>query len=286
MRTVETIESVKSVLKPLKMQGKSIGFVPTMGFLHQGHLSLVEQSIAENVITVVSIFVNPAQFQPNTDLSRYPRDLVRDKALLEKAGVNFLFFPDVREIYPDDYHTWVEVYSLTDLLDGASRVGYFKGICTIVLKLFNIVQPDKTYFGQKDIQQARVIQKMIVDLHLDIDLKILPIIRENDGLAMSSRNTYLNESDRKIAPLLYKALCEAKKYFEQGENQADKLTTIVRSILTQEQAFMIDYIDIVDANTLQRVERITDKAYLALAVNLHGTRLIDNIELYENKTIS
>jgi len=278
MLTIETIEKLKTALKPLKMQGKSIGFVPTMGFLHQGHLSLIEQSIADNPITVVSIFVNPAQFQPNMDLDRYPRDLARDTALLEKAGVDFLFFPDVTEIYPENYQTWVEVYQLTDLLDGASRAGYFKGICTIVLKLFNIVQPDKTYFGQKDIQQARVIQKMIADLHLDIDLKILPIIRENDGLAMSSRNSYLNEKDRKIAPLLYKALCEAEKRFEQGEHRANKLIQIVHSILSQESAFIIDYIDIVDANTLQRVEQVTNTAYLALAVDLHGTRLIDNTQ--------
>jgi len=280
MLTLETIQELREHLKPLKIQGKSIGFVPTMGFLHQGHISLIEKSISENAVTVVSIFVNPAQFQPNMDLDRYPRNLARDQAMLQNAGVNFLFYPEVKEIYPEDYQTWVEVYKLTDLLDGASRAGYFKGICTIVLKLFNIVQADRTYFGQKDIQQACVIQKMIKDLHLEIDLKIMPIIRENDGLAMSSRNAYLNDNDRKIAPLLYKALNEAKKHFEQGEKRANILTKIVRSILMQEKSFIIDYIDIVDEQTMQRVEQINDKSYLALAVDLHGTRLIDNIELH------
>ena len=282
MEIIKSKTKFKKVIKLAKAQGNSIGFVPTMGYLHQGHISLIEQCLKENDLTVVSIFVNPAQFAPNLDLDRYPRNLERDQNILVNAGVDYLFYPPVADIYPDDYATWVEVEKLTSFLDGASRPGYFKGICTVVLKLFNIVNPDTSYFGQKDLQQALVIKKMIADLHLDIELKILPIVREADGLAMSSRNAYLNEKERAIAPQLYQALLKAQQLYLNGEVKATILIEAVKSLLKENNELEIDYVEIVDLQELQPLETIKDRGCLALAINLHGTRLIDNIILEKN----
>ena len=279
MKIIKSNTQLTKTIKLAKAQGNSVGFVPTMGYLHQGHMSLVEKCLEDNDVTVVSIFVNPAQFGPNMDLDRYPRDLDRDCQILTQAGVDYLFYPSITEIYPDGYATWIEVEKLTKFLDGASRPGYFKAICTVVLKLFNIVSPDISYFGQKDLQQALVIKKMISDLHLDIELKILPIIREADGLAMSSRNAYLRGEDRAIAPLIYQALQQAQKLYLDGEVNTSVLIEKVKSLLNSTNEFKIDYVEIVDLYALQPLETITERCCLAIAVDLHGTRLIDNIIL-------
>lgn len=279
MKIIKSNTQLTKAIKLAKVKGNSVGFVPTMGYLHQGHISLVAQCLEDNDVTVVSIFVNPAQFGPNMDLDRYPRNLDRDCQILTQAGVDYLFYPSITEIYPDGYATWIEVEKLTKFLDGASRPGYFKAICTVVLKLFNIVNPDTSYFGQKDLQQALVIKKMISDLHLDIELKILPIIREADGLAMSSRNAYLKGEDRAMAPLIYQALQQAQKLYLDGEINTSVLIETVKSLLNSRNEFKIDYVEIVDLHNLQPLETVTDRCCLAIAVDLHGTRLIDNIIL-------
>ena len=279
MRVLENITSVKNVIRSEKARGARIGLVPTMGFLHVGHMSLIERCVKENDITIVSTFVNPAQFGPNMDFDRYPRNIDKDRAMLIDASVNYVFHPSIEEIYPHGYNTWVEVEKITNLLDGASRPGYFRGICTVVLKLFNITMCDTTYFGQKDIQQALTIKKLITDLNLDIDLTIMPIIRESDGLAMSSRNEYLNPKDRKTATVIYKGLSTAKNMFFQGEYRASELIRAVRDVLTTEKNIHIDYVDVVDMDEMQRLDNTGDICCIAVAVNLNGTRLIDNIIL-------
>ncbi len=279
MQRATTIAGVREVLKPLRAAGKRIGFVPTMGYLHAGHMSLVERCVAENDVSVASIFVNPAQFGPNMDLDRYPRDPEGDGAKLAAAGVDLCFEPAVEEIYPEGFGTWVEVDKVTEGMDGASRPGYFRGICTVVLKLFEIVRPDAAYFGEKDLQQAVTVRRMIEDLHLEIDLSVLPTVREPDGLAMSSRNAYLNDEDRAVAPLLHEALTGAAARFREGERSADALVAHVREVLARAPAIAVDYISVVDLRDMQPVESIDGDACIALAVDLHGTRLIDNIIL-------
>lgn len=275
---MEIIRQIDQLRQRLKGQGR-VGFVPTMGYLHAGHMSLVERCIKENPISVVSIFVNPTQFGPNMDLDRYPRDMERDQALLEQAGVDYLFYPAVEAIYPPGFATWTEVEGLTEHLDGASRPGYFRGICTVVLKLFNIVRPDVAYFGQKDIQQALVIRRMIADLHLEIDLTIMPTVREPEGLAMSSRNAYLNTEERETALLLYRSLQVAKKLFDRGETRAAVVKQQVRQLLESGDGITVDYVEVVDLQDVQPVESLGHGGCVAIAVDLNGTRLIDNIIL-------
>lgn len=211
MVVVQKIQEMKEIAKKLKKEGKSIGFVPTMGYLHEGHLSLVRLSKQQNDITIMSIFVNPIQFGPNEDYDRYPRDFERDKSLAEKEGVDYIFYPSVEEMYPEDFKTVVSVKKITEIMCGKSRPGHFDGVATVVLKLFNIVNPDRAYFGQKDAQQLAVIKQMVKDLNLDVEIVPCPIVREQDGLAMSSRNVYLSEEERKSATVLYRALNLAKR---------------------------------------------------------------------------
>jgi pantoate--beta-alanine ligase len=277
MKIVKTVKEMKEVVRDLKKQGEIIGFVPTMGYLHEGHLALIRESVRKADNTVVSIFVNPTQFGPNEDYERYPRDIERDENLLIEEKVDYLFYPSVKEMYPEGYKTYVEVRELQDKLCGLSRPGHFRGVCTIVLKLFNIVQPDIAFFGQKDAQQAIIIKRMVRDLNLDVEIKVLPIVREKDGLAMSSRNTYLNPEQRKAATVLYKSLQSAKELIEKGERNANTIISKMKELIDAESLAKIDYIEIVDLEELNPIDEIKDKALIALAIYIGRTRLIDNI---------
>lgn len=279
MEVIKNIKNIREKIDIYKYNKKSIGFVPTMGFLHDGHLSLMKKAKEENDIVIVSIFVNPTQFGPNEDLDSYPRDLDRDISLCESAGVDLIFFPSVEEMYPKGYDTYVEVVGdITKRLCGESRPGHFKGVTTVVLKLFNIVTPDKAYFGQKDAQQVAVINKMVKDLNLDLEIVPCPIVRESDGLALSSRNTYLNEDERKSAVILSKSLFEAKELINNGEKDSKKLKSLITNRIESENA-IIDYVSIVDSNTLEDIEILNGDVLIALAVKIGKTRLIDNVRM-------
>ncbi len=281
MKIIEYVNDLRVELKKCRSLDQSIGLVPTMGFLHEGHLSLVKACKSENDVTVVSIFVNPTQFGPNEDLDSYPRDLNHDQELLEALGVDYIFLPRVEEMYPEGYGTSVAVESgLTERLCGASRPGHFKGVTTVVAKLFNIVQPDRAYFGQKDAQQVAVIKRMVADLNFNIEIHAVPIVRESDGLAMSSRNTYLKGKLRQDALVLSRALEEAKKMIildkiEKVDMIINAMTDIVNSVETSK----IDYLEVVDYENLQPVEVIDKKILIAMAVYIGSTRLIDNAVL-------
>ena len=265
--------------KRLKQQGKSIGLVPTMGYLHEGHLSLIRRSVKENDVTVASIFVNPAQFGPKEDFSRYPRDFRRDEGMLKAAGTDVIFYPNVNQMYPQPYYTYVDVEFLTGGLCGGSRPGHFRGVATVVTKLFNIVKPDVSYFGQKDAQQAAVISKMAEDLNMDLKIVEMPIVREKDGLAMSSRNTYLSPSERRDAAVLYKSLILAKKLIRNRERSPAVIIKRMKELINQKRSSKIDYIEIVDTGTLRSVKKIEGEVLIALAVYIGKTRLIDNMKL-------
>ena len=250
-----------------------------MGYLHAGHISLAQRARAECTRVVASIFVNPTQFGPNEDLAKYPRDLPRDLAMLEAAGVDLVWTPTPEMMYPSGYQTWVEVEGLTSGLEGIVRPGHFRGVTTIVAKLFNAVGPDKAYFGQKDAQQAAVIRQMARDLSYPLEIVVCPIHREADGLAMSSRNSYLSPEQRQAAPVLYRGLSAARAAFEHGEKDAGKLRQIVIDILTAEPQAQVQYVSCADYDTLAELERVTGKALISLAVFVGKTRLIDNIVL-------
>jgi pantoate--beta-alanine ligase len=256
-----------------------VGLVPTMGYLHEGHLSLVRAARADNAHTVASIFVNPAQFGPNEDLARYPRDEAGDLELLRAAGVDAVFAPGVAEMYPDGYSTYIEVEGLTARLEGASRPTHFRGVTTVVLKLLNIVQPRRAYFGQKDAQQLAVIRRMVRDLDLDAEIVGLPIVREADGLALSSRNAYLQGDDRRTALVLSRALALAQRLFDGGERDADVIRAEMTAIIAAEPRAAIDYVSVSDAETLAELDEIDRRALVSLAVRIGGTRLIDNVVL-------
>jgi len=277
MKTITKIKEMRSVVKALKSQGKIIGFVPTMGYLHEGHLSLIRESIKKMDSTVVSIFVNPTQFEPTEDFKGYPQDMKRDSEILEEEGVNYLFAPEAEEMYPEGYKTYVEVCDFQDRLCGRSRPGHFRGVCTIVLKLFNIVNPDFSFFGQKDAQQAVILKKMVQDLDLEVKIEVLPIIREEDGLALSSRNAYLNTEERSAALVLSKSLGEAQKMIEKGERDAESIIRRMKEIVKGEPLARIDYIEIVDMDDLNPLTSIRKKALVALAVFIGKIRLIDNV---------
>ncbi|MDR5658710.1 pantoate--beta-alanine ligase [Serpentinicella sp. ANB-PHB4] len=277
MQIVSTVEALRKIIKSKKSEGKSIGFVPTMGFLHEGHLSLIKRAKAENDFVVVSVFVNPTQFGPNEDLSVYPRDLERDTELSEKSGADLIFHPTVEVMYPEGSKTTVNVTDITEKLCGASRPGHFQGVTTVVTKLFNIVSPHRAYFGEKDAQQLAVIQKMVEDLNMDIEVVPCPIVREKDGLAMSSRNVNLTEEDRKAALVLSKSLMAAKEMIEQGEKKVDVIYETVKSVIESENKVEIDYIEIVDGVTLEAIDEIEGKVLIALAAKVGKVRLIDNI---------
>ncbi|GAB4449466.1 MAG: pantoate--beta-alanine ligase [Anaerolineales bacterium] len=257
----------------------TVGFVPTMGYLHEGHLSLIRRAREECRRVVVSIFVNPTQFGPNEDLARYPRDLERDLSLIEPLGVDLVWTPTAEEMYPKGYQTWVEVEAVTRRLEGAMRPGHFRGVTTVVAKLFNVVQPHKAYFGQKDAQQAAVIRRMTMDLNFPIEIVVCPTVRETDGLAMSSRNVYLNPEQRKAATVLFRALSAAKELYEAGERNAEKLRERMKEVLAAEPLAEVQYVSCADYDTLEELSEITGKALLSMAVFVGKTRLIDNFVL-------
>ena len=276
MRVVHTIAEARAVRRALP---GTWGFVPTMGYLHEGHLSLVRRARAENDRVAVSIFVNPTQFGPHEDYARYPRDLERDLRLLEPLGVDLVFVPSVEEMYPPGFQTWVIVEEVSRPLEGASRPGHFRGVATVVAKLFNILQPDRAYFGQKDAQQTVVIRRMVQDLNIPVEIVICPTVREPDGLAMSSRNSYLNPEERRAATVLFRALQAAKARYEAGERDAERLREAMREVIRAEPLARIDYVSVAHPETLQELERVEGPALLSLAVYIGTTRLIDNLML-------
>ena len=284
MKTIENIPRMTTFSKMMKKEGKAIGFVPTMGYLREGHLSLARTAKKHTDIVVMSIFVNPAQFGANEDFESYPRDLNHDEELARTAGVDVIFYPSAKDMYPAGYATYVNVEGLTDVLCGRSRPGHFKGVTTVVAKLFCIVKPDVAYFGQKDAQQAIVIKKMAEDLNMDVEIKIMPIVRDKDGLAMSSRNSYLNESERKDAVVLYQSLEKAASLIEEGEKDAGGVMRAMEDMIRSKlPAAKIDYISIVDNKTLKEMSVISGDALIAVAVYLGKTRLIDNIVINPDK---
>ena len=283
MEIITEITEIRNKLKQERQQQKTIGFVPTMGFLHQGHLALIRQAVADNDLTVVSIFVNPTQFAPEEDFEEYPRDLERDARLAEKEGVDYIFSPAVEEMYCPAHNSFVEVEELTDKLCGRTRRGHFRGVTTVVTKLFNIIKPHAAYFGQKDYQQLVVIKRMVRDLNFPVKIKSVPIVREEDGLALSSRNKYLSEEGRKTAAVLYKALQKARKMICDGERDSNKVIKKVRKLIGNRELTEIEYINIVDPETLQDIEQIDSDVVIALAVYVKETRLIDNIIVREEE---
>jgi pantoate--beta-alanine ligase len=276
MKVLSTIAEFKESRQKIK---NSVGFVPTMGYLHEGHLTLVRRAKEENKTVVVSIFVNPTQFGPREDFARYPRDPERDLALLEKERVDVVFMPSVEEMYPERFCSWVEVEKVTERLEGAVRPGHFRGVTTVVAKLFNIVQPTRAYFGQKDAQQAVVIKRMVADLNMNLDIVVVPTQREPDGLAMSSRNIYLSPEERQAALVLWKSLNLAQQLWLQGERKAERVRQQMTALIQKEPLAKIDYVSIADPETLEEMVQIDRPALVSLAVRIGKTRLIDNITL-------
>ena len=276
MEVARTVSQVKALLR--KSPG-SIWFVPTMGYLHEGHLALVRQAQAENGIVAVSIFVNPTQFGPREDFNTYPRDLERDLPMLGREKTDIVFMPSDSEMYPQDYSSWVTVDKITTMLEGAYRPGHFKGVTTVVTKLFNIIEPSRAYFGQKDFQQAAVIKKMVKDLNMNLEIIVVPTVREKDGLAMSSRNVYLNPQERQAATILYRALTLARQLHKDGEKDAGNICRQMTSLIGKEPLAKIDYISIADVETLEELVQIQKPAVASLAVGFGKTRLIDNLIL-------
>lgn len=267
---------MKRVRRELK---GTIGLVATMGYLHEGHLSLIRQCCQDNDYTIVSIFVNPTQFGPSEDFARYPRDLPRDLALLEKENVNFVFLPQAKNMYPEEYNTWIDVGSVTERLEGALRPGHFRGVATVVFKIFNIIQPGRAYFGQKDAQQCVVLKKMVADLNNDVEIIMGATFREKDGLAMSSRNVYLSQEERRQAPIIYRALSTAHVMWVEGERDSSRLRDTIRDIVTQKPLAKIEYISIASTRNMQELENAIPPAIISLAVKFGETRLIDNVWL-------
>ena len=276
MRIVESIKDVRATVKEWKAKGLKVGFVPTMGYLHEGHESLIRKASEENDRVVVSIFVNPIQFGPKEDLSTYPRDLERDSKVCESAGADIIFHPENEEMYFKDFSTFVDMNGLTDGLCGKSRPTHFRGVCTVVTKLFNIVAPDSAYFGEKDAQQLAVIKRMVRDLNIDIEIIGCPIVREKDGLAKSSRNTYLSVEERNAATILNKSLTLAKEKIQAGERDSEVIIKLIQEVINSEKLARIDYIEVVDSLSMEKVERIEKSVLVAIAVFIGKTRLIDN----------
>lgn len=276
MKIIEKIAEMRQLRKQL---AEPVGFVPTMGYLHEGHLSLMRQARADNPSIIASIFVNPAQFGPREDLEIYPRDTRRDLAMLQEEKTDIVFMPSVSEMYPPGFDSWVEVGKIATMLEGTSRPGHFRGVATVVNKLFNIVQPTRAYFGQKDAQQVIVIKKMAVDLNMNVEIINLPTVREPDGLAMSSRNTYLNSEQRRAAIVLYEALKLAQRLYDSGERDAGHLRQKMITFIQKQPLATIEYVSLADTETLDELNKIELPALVSLAVRFGGTRLIDNIVL-------
>ena len=284
METISSATQMTALSKQARRAGKRVGFVPTMGALHPGHLSLVRAARAQCDVVVVSIFVNPTQFGPNEDFGKYPRTLETDSAMLAAEKTDYLFFPAVDEIYPPGATTWVEVEGLSNKLDGISRPGHFRGVTTVVSKLFNIVQPEAAYFGQKDAAQAANIRKMVRDLKFDVEIVVCPIVREADGLAMSSRNVYLQGAQRKQALVLSRALQRIKELAAKGEKDAARLIAAGKQVMADEPAVLLDYLEIVNPDTLESAADVSKGALVAVAAYVGTTRLIDNLVLAAQET--
>jgi len=280
MEIITTIENIRSIVNHWKDKGYSIGFVPTMGYLHDGHAALIDQARKDNDKVIVSIFVNPTQFGENEDLNSYPRDINRDKSLCEAHKADIIFSPTSDEMY-HDRKAFVNIVELSDTLCGISRPIHFKGVCTVVAKLFNIIQPTNAYFGEKDAQQLAIIRKMVYDLNFPVNIIGVPIVRESDGLAKSSRNTYLSKEERKAATILYKAIQMGKQTIKHGAS-ADSIINTMTEIINTEPLAKIDYVSVVDANTMQPVHEITSPVLVAMAVYIGSTRLIDNFSFDAN----
>ncbi len=276
MVVVKTLPEMRALRQQLDTP---VGFVPTMGYLHLGHLALVKRARRENPTVIVSVYVNPCQFGPSEDFAGYPRELNRDLELLQTEGVDVVFVPSDDEMYPPEFSSWVDVEKVTEHLEGASRPGHFRGVATIVAKLFNIVRPSRAYFGEKDAQQVLVIKRMVADLNMGIEIAVEPTVRESDGLAMSSRNSYLNPEERRAATVLFKALMLARQLREGGEEDAEKTRWRMISLIQEEPLARIDYVSIADAETLEELNSLDRPALASLAVRIGKTRLIDNMPL-------
>jgi len=281
LETIHTADWMKQVARQARAEGRATGFVPTMGALHEGHLSLVRAARAECQLVVASIFVNPTQFGPSEDFQKYPRSLDEDRKNLEDAGVDYLFTPEAAEIYPPGFRTWVNVEGLSDRLEGRVRPGHFRGVATVVLKLLELVQPQKVFFGRKDAQQARIIRQMARDLYLDSEIVVCPIVREPDGLAMSSRNAYLNPTERRAATILFRALDTARGSILRGERDALRIVSLMRDTLRTEPLAAQDYVELVDEDTLEPITRLRGKCLALLAARVGSTHLIDNLLIEE-----
>ena len=277
MKIINTIAEIKDVVVRIKKDGRTIGLVPTMGYFHKGHLSLIRQARRDCDVLIVSIFVNPTQFGVGEDYKTYPRDLSRDCRLAEKEKVDYIFAPEASEMYAPDYAGFVEVEGLSRIMCGKNRPAHFRGVTTVVMKLFNLIQPDAAYFGQKDAQQAVIIRKMVSDLNMNLRIRILPIVREEDGLAMSSRNKYLSAEERKSAAVLYKALLRAQDEIAGGERDATKVSKKMTEMIQSEKLARLDYVAIVDPENLNTKPTIDRTVLIAIAAHIGRTRLIDNI---------
>ena len=284
MLTLTSAAEVLAVSKEAHRAGQRVGFVPTMGALHEGHLSLVRTARKQSDVVIASVFVNPKQFGPNEDFSKYPRDAEKDSAMLAAEKTNYLFMPSVEEMYPPGATSWVTVEGLSEKLDGRSRPGHFNGVTTVVAKLFNIVQPDFAFFGQKDAAQVAVVSKMVRDLNFDVRIVVCSIVREADGLAMSSRNAYLNPQQRRQALVLYRSLMRVQMLADSGENNAARLKVAGEQVIAEESAVKLDYFEIVNQATLDPVADITGGALVAVAAHVGNTRLIDNIVVHGKNT--
>ena len=283
METIHTVDWMKQVAREARAAGRVVGLVPTMGALHEGHLSLVRAAQQQCKPVVISIFVNPKQFGPKEDLAKYPRQLEADRARLESLGVEYLFAPSVAEMYPPGFRTYVEVEGMSELLEGRSRPGHFRGVTTVVLKLLEIVGPRFAYFGRKDAQQARVVHRMVADLNLDAEIVVCPIVREADGLAMASRNAYLKPEERRAATVLNQALRAAQSEIERGERDAARLIATMRRVLDAEPLAATDYAAVMDVESFEQVTRLRRACFLLLAVFIGTTRLIDNLLVEETE---
>jgi len=277
MKVIKKSKELQTLIEREKKKGKIIGLVPTMGYLHSGHISLIKRAKKDCGIVVVSIYVNPTQFGPGEDYQRYPRDLERDKKLAKEAGTDILFVPSDEEIYPDSFHTYIQVEELSGRLCGVSRPIHFRGVATIVAKLFNIVKPTKAYFGWKDAQQLIILKKMVKDLNMDVEVVGLPTVREKDGLAISSRNKYLSKQERKIAPILYQALVKAKKMVNSGENDSARVLQQAKDLIKKKKGVKIDYLKAINLIDLKDAKKIKKNTLIAIAAWIGKTRLIDNV---------
>ncbi len=277
MQVAKTVREVRAWMKLARADGKTVGFVPTMGYFHEGHLNLMRRAKAECDLCVVSLFVNPTQFGPSEDFGRYPRDFARDAAMAESVGVDLLFAPEVEEMYPQGYQTYVDVLEVTRRLEGAARPGHFRGVATVCTKLFNIVQADRAYFGKKDYQQLKVIQRMVHDLNIPIEIVPCETVREPDGLAMSSRNVYLKPDERRAASVLYRALCAGRDTILAGERDGKKVKNLVEKVIATEPLVKPEYVDVADAESLEPLTTLKGEVLISLAAHVGMARLIDNI---------